>query len=89
MSSANSTSAAGYWALFAGCVSAALTWLSLTKVPLLSQPAVLMLTLACAVGCVAAARRSRGAQRRLAVLGAGLAILPLVVVIAFLSVSDG
>ena len=82
-------SVAGSWALVAGCATATLTWLSLTTVPLLGQRAVLLVTLGCLGGCVVTARRTTGAQRRLAALGAVVTLLPLVVVAVFLSISDG
>ncbi len=75
--------------LAAGCVTAGLTWLSLTTVRVLSDGAVLSLTLAVVFAAVVVCRRQRGPHRWLAVSGAAVALLPLLVVAAFLSISDG
>jgi uncharacterized membrane protein len=75
--------------LAAGCVTAGLTWLSLTTVRVLSQGALLALTLTVVIAAAVVCRDHRGPRRWLAVSGAAVALLPLLVVAAFLSVSDG
>ena len=75
--------------LAAGCGTAVLAWLSLTTAPPLRPGAVLTLTLAVVLAGVVVASRHRGRLRMLALGGALVAALPLLVVAALLGVSDG
>ncbi len=65
--------------------SAVLSWVSLTMVALLDEVSVLLTTLA----SVVVATRVRGSQRRLALLGGLIAVVPIPVVAAFLATSEG
>lgn len=74
----------------AGFGSAVLAWLSLTTtVQPLSPSAVLALTLAVVVVAALVSLRGRGPRRWLALSGALIAVLPLLVIAVFLSLSDG
>jgi ABC-type glycerol-3-phosphate transport system permease component len=80
----------GAWVLAAGIFTAVLAWVSLTTVPLLSQGAVLAITLAVLVSAAVVARRQQGRQRWLALSsGALVVLLPLLLVVGFLAVSGG
>ncbi len=81
---------ASAWVLAAGFGSAVLAWLSLTTtVQPLSPSAVLALTLAVVVVAALVSLRGRGPRRWLALSGALIAVLPLLVIAVFLSLSDG
>ncbi len=79
----------GALVLVAGSVSAGLSWASLTTVDLLDEASVLLMTVVCALAGVVVAIRVRGWERRLAVLGSVMAMMPILVVVAFLSASEG
>lgn len=82
-------SRAPIWVLAASCLIAAVAWLSLTTVPLISEGAVIVLTVAVVTAAGVVAPRQQGRRRLLALLGATVAVLPLAAVLAFLALSDG
>jgi hypothetical protein len=75
--------------LVAGSVSAVLTWMSLTTGDPLDDESVLWMTLACVLAGVAVAIRAGGWGRRLALLGSLIAVIPIMVVAAYLLTSEG
>jgi hypothetical protein len=75
--------------LVAGSVSAVLSWVSLTIVDLLDDESVLLMALVCVLTGVVVAIRARGSERRLALLGSVIAVMPILVVATYLLTSDG
>ncbi len=79
----------GALVLVAGSVSAVLSWVSLTMVNLLGDKSVLLMTFVCVLAGVVVAVRVRGWDRRLALLGSLIALMPILVVAAYLLRSEG
>jgi hypothetical protein len=75
--------------LVAGSVSAVLAWLSLTMVELLDDELVLLMTFVSVLAGVVVAARVRGWDRRLALLGSLIALMPILVVAGYLLTSEG
>ncbi len=75
--------------LVAGSVSAVLSWVSLTMVDPLDDDSVLLMTFVCVLTGVVVAVRVRGWDRRLALLGSLIALMPILVVAAYLLRSEG
>ncbi len=58
-------------------------------VTLLDEVSVLLMTVVCALAGVVVAIRVRGWERRLALLGSVMAMMPILVVAALLAASEG
>ncbi len=79
----------GALVLVAGLVSAVLSWVSLTMVDVLDDQSVLSMTFVCVLTGVVVAVRVRGWDRRLALLGTLIALMPILAVAAYLLTSQG